>query len=365
MIAGIQLQQFRSYKDSSFEFDPGVNIIVGPNASGKTNLLESILVVSRGQSYRVKDAELLQIGAQWARLDARLFTDDVRTVKIQTKNTSAVQKSFEINEKVIARLHASKQLPVVLFEPDHLQLLSGSPDARRAYLDDLIEQTYPEYAALRKSYKRVLIQRNNLLKQQSTDIQKQLFVWNIRLSELGGKIARYRVQLIALCNEQITELYDALSTRDNQIVIEYVSKFLPESYESSLLSKLESNMQLEIQRGYTLYGPHRDDFVLLIDGSRAEDTASRGEIRTLLLALKILELRIIEKARSQKPLLLLDDVFSELDGRRRQALTSYVSQYQTFITTTDADLVVQHFAGKASIIPTDINSVTESMNVNN
>lgn len=354
MIAGIQLQQFRSYKDSSFEFDPGVNIIVGPNASGKTNLLESILVVSRGQSYRVKDAELLQIGAQWARLDARLFTDDVRTVKIQIKNTSAaVQKSFEINEKVIARLHANKQLPVVLFEPDHLQLLSGSPDARRAYLDDLIEQTYPEYAALRKSYKRVLIQRNNLLKQQSADIQKQLFVWNIRLSELGGKIARYRAQLVALCNEQITELYDALSTRDNQIVIEYVSKFLPESYESSLLSKLESNMQLEIQRGYTLYGPHRDDFVLLIDDNRAEDTASRGEIRTLLLALKILELRIIEKARSQKPLLLLDDVFSELDGRRRQALTSYVSQYQTFITTTDADLVVQHFAGKASIIPTD------------
>jgi DNA replication and repair protein RecF len=329
-----------------------VNIIVGPNASGKTNLLEAVLLVCLGSSYRAKDVELIGHQQPWARIDAQGFDDSTRVVKIQRiPGSDLVQKTFEIDEKKLSRLHASRQLSVVLFEPDHLQLLVGSPENRRNFLDDLIEQLDPEYALVRKQYKRALSQRNNLLKMNPTGIQQQLFVWNIRLSQLGGRVAQARRDLLATINASIAEIYTTIANQPHEAHLAYVSKFNAETYESSLLHKLETNSELEVVRGYTLYGPHRDDFTAFINGNSAEHTASRGEMRTFLLALKVLELRILEQIRGHKPLLLLDDVFSELDGKRRQALTGFVSDYQTFITTTDADLVVQHFTDKARIIP--------------
>lgn len=351
MIAGMHLQGYRSYVDASFEFGPGVNIIVGPNASGKTNLLEAVLVVCRGGSYRVRDSELVGHESSWARIDTQGFDGEKRVVKLQPQPNGVVQKVFEIDEKKLSRLHATRQLPLVLFEPDHLQLLTGSPEARRGFLDDLIEQLDPEYGSIRKQYKRTLSQRNNLLKKNPIGVQQQLFVWNVRLSQLGGRIARSRRELLDTVNMSIAGIYTTIASQQHNARLEYISKFKSEVYESSLLHALESNVEMETVRGYTLYGPHRDDFMAMLNDNPAEHTASRGEIRTLLLALKVLELRIIEEARGQKPLLLLDDVFSELDGKRRQALTGFVRDYQTFITTTDADLVVQHFTDKARIIP--------------
>lgn len=352
MISGMHLQGYRSYNDASFEFSSGVNIIVGPNASGKTNLLEAVLVVCRGSSYRAKDIELIKRDHSWARIDTQGFDGSSRVVKIQRiSDSDLVQKTFEIDEKKLARLHAGRQLSIVLFEPDHLQLLSGSPENRRNFLDDLIEQLDPEYILLRKQYRRALSQRNNLLKKNQTDIQQQLFVWNVRLSQLGGKMAQSRRNLIAVINASIADVYTTIANEPHTACLAYKSKFSADTYESSLLHKLETGVELEVMRGYTLYGPHRDDFSALLNNNLAEHTASRGEMRTFLLALKVLELRILERVRGQKPLLLLDDVFSELDGKRRQALTGFVGDYQTFITTTDADLVVQHFTDKANIIP--------------
>lgn len=345
------MQGFRSYLDASFEFESGVNIIVGPNASGKTNLLEAVLYIAGGSSYRAHDADVVRVGSDWARLDGHMVDSSERTVKLQRRGDSVV-KTFELDEKKLARLHASKHIPVVLFEPDHLQLLSGPPDMRRNFMDDLIEQSYPDFALIRKNYRRTLMQRNNLLKRNPKGLNEQLFVWNVRLSQLGGTIARRRRELLAACNEQIAAIYSSIAGNEASLTLVYGSKFKDDTYESALLHKLETNIDTEVLRGYTLYGPHRDDMQVELNGAAAESTASRGETRTILLALKVLELQIIEAAREQKPLLLLDDVFSELDGKRRQALTGFVKNYQTFITTTDADLVVQHFTAAAHIIPT-------------
>jgi DNA replication and repair protein RecF len=347
MITDLRLQQFRSYSDSSFELSPGVNIVVGPNASGKTNLLEALLLLARGVSYRAKDSELVRFNKPWTRLDAHLSDGNQRTVKINLEPQPA--KQYELTGKTYKRLTLDHSLPVVLFEPDHLRLLSGGPERRREYLDDLLEQTVDGYGALRRKYRRTLAQRNALLKQHGT--QTQIFPWNVRLSELAGQIVRERWQLVDRLNGEVGRLYQKLSGDKTKVSLAYESRWLIDSYESKLLKELENSLELDMTRGFTAAGPHREDLIVLFDGRPAQETASRGEIRTAVLALKIIELKILEEVRGMTPLLLLDDVFSELDGKRRHALTDYLAPYQTFITTTDADAVIGHFTESTNIIP--------------
>jgi DNA replication and repair protein RecF len=349
MITDLRLQQFRSYKDASFEVGPNVNIIVGPNASGKTNLLEALLVVARGSSYRARDVDLVSFGNNWARIDADL-PNSKRVVKLQDAGTEKIQKTFEIDEQPLSRLTQARTLPVVLFEPNHLLLLSSSPELRRTFLDDLLEQTVPSFGHTRRHYKRVLAQRNALLKKHPHDLKQQLFVWNIRLSELGGQVVRERLRLVERFDERARDLYASLAQKDYDIALAYNTQFASDQYETALLHKLESSTELDAVRGFTAHGPHRDDLTVKIDGHAVQEAASRGETRTLVLALKILELQLLKEIRGTSPLLLLDDVFSELDGKRRQGLTAFVADYQTFITTTDADMVVRHFT-TSNIIP--------------
>ena len=349
MLADIELKQFRSYHNDSFEFSDGVNIIVGPNASGKSNLLEAILVLCRGGSYRAADVDLIQFNEPWARIDGSLENGSKRTIKL-TRSHDKSTKSYIIDEKPYTRLTLGHTLPVVLFEPNNLLLLNGQPDARRVYMDDLLEQLRPGFGATRKHYRRVLSQRNALLKRQPRDIEQQIFVWNVRLSELGGHIARERIALIEELADQLSDLYQHLAKADTVVTALYDSQLPFDNYETALLRKLEGSLERDMLRGFTAVGPHRDDLVLSFDGVPAAETASRGETRTALLALKIFELGILEKTRGQKPLLLLDDVFSELDGKRRHALTDYLQNYQTFITTTDADIVGKSFTQKSRLI---------------
>jgi DNA replication and repair protein RecF len=348
MIANLRLQQFRSYSDDSFEFSQGVNIIVGPNASGKTNLLEAILVVARGSSYRVHDVDLIAFKKPWARLDAIMDDDTERIIKLVREPRPS--KSYDMGGKPLRRLTAQYQLPVVLFEPNHLLLLSGSPEARRAYLDDLLEQTTPGYLTVRQQYARTLRQRNALLK-RGPGVVEQLFPWNLRLSELAGKIVRARHDLVITLNDRLPQLYKDLSHSPAEVLMVYESRFEPLQYETLLLKKLEASQELDIARGFTGSGPHREDFTITYNGHQATESASRGEIRTAVLALKIMELQLIEQASGRRPLILLDDVFSELDGSRRKLLTAYIEQYQAFITTTDADIVVQNFTENCNVIP--------------
>lgn len=345
MFTDIRLQHFRSYGDASFEFSPGVNIIVGPNASGKTNLLEALLVLSRGSSYRAKDADLVEFDQPWGRLEAHDTANHSRTCKLAG---SPAVKTYELDGKVYKRLGVNQTLPVVLFEPNHLQLLGGAPELRRAYLDDLLEQTTAGYGSLRRQYRRTLAQRNALLKHGGR-ADMELFPWNLRLSQLGGQIVRERSALAGRLDQTIPKLYKDISNASTIVSLQYASRWAADGYESHLLKKLEADTETDRQRGFTGAGPHREDLVVEFDGHPAAEAASRGETRTLVLALKALELQILQAARGTTPLLLLDDVFSELDGRRRHALTSHLQPYQTFITTTDADVAVQNFAQAHSI----------------
>ena len=349
MIANLRMQNFRSYIDDTFEFSPAVNIVVGPNASGKTNLLEAVLVIARGSSYRAKDTELIAFSQPWARLDALVDNDDTRVVKLM--NEPLPSKSYELSGKPYKRLSLAHSLPVVLFEPNNLQLLHGSPEQRRNYLDELLEQQLANYGATRRNYRRILAQRNALLKRAKKPTNEELFPWNLRLSEFGAYIARKRSELADKINERLGDKYRELATRKTATKLQYETHFPTTEYESKMLKKLESNLAVDGLRGFTTAGPHREDFRVLFDGREAADTASRGETRTLVLALKIIELELLEETRGTQPLLLLDDVFSELDGARRHALTDHLQNYQTFITTTDADIVSKHFTDNANIIP--------------
>lgn len=349
MITDLRLQHFRSFGDASFELSPGVNIIVGPNASGKTNLLEAILVLARGASYRAKDSELVQFGQPWARLDGHSEKSGQRTAKIVREPEPS--KLYELDGKAFKRLGLAHSLPVVLFEPNHLQLFSGSPERRRDYLDDLLEQTIAGYGTTRRQYKRALAQRNSLLKQPGQASKTQLFPWDIRLSQLAGQVARARKELVDNIDADITALYKQLSRTKTKVSVGYANSWPIDNYESQLLKKLEASQADDRQRGFTGSGPHREDLMIAFDGHPAQETASRGEVRTAVLALKIIELKTVQAARDGlSPLLLLDDVFSELDGKRRHALTDYLAPYQTFITTTDADIVLHHFADRCNVI---------------
>lgn len=349
MFTDIRLQNFRSYGDASFEFGSGINIIVGPNGSGKTNLLEALLVVARGDSYRARDIELVKRGAGWARLDAHADSE-ARVVKIEKQNHLA-RKSFEVGGRVLQRLSLQKSMPVVLFEPNHLLLLTGSPDMRRNFLDEVIEQTMPGYATTRRLYRHILAQRNALLKKGLGHARAQVFVWNLRLSELGGKIASERLRLVEQINGLATEAYQGISRSDASVIVEYQSALRSDQYETDLLKRLEGGLEKDCLLGFTSAGPHRDDLRVHLGDWPANETASRGETRSLVLVLKIIELRLLSLVRDgDPPLLLLDDVFSELDGRRRHALTSHLRNYQTFITTTDADIVIKNFTRACNVI---------------
>lgn len=349
-LSEVRLQNFRSYTDASFEVSSGVNIIVGPNASGKTNLLEALLVLARGASYRAKDSELIRFGEPWARIETSDETENSRVVKLVAEN-NGFKKSFDINGQAYQRLSSQKSLPVVVFEPNHLLLLTGSPDMRRSFMDDLIEQTTTNYGAIRQHYRRALAQRNALLKKGLPSAKAQIFVWNLRLSELAGKIVQERRTLIEQINSIASETYQGLSDTMSNIHIGYRTTCPEVQYETALLHRLEANLERDALLGFTSHGPHRDDMTVQLNGHPSSETASRGETRTIILMLKIIELRLLERIYSTTPLLLLDDVFSELDGKRRQALTTFLQSYQTFITTTDADIVVQHFMNSCHVIP--------------
>jgi DNA replication and repair protein RecF len=350
MIDSLRLQKFRSYRDESFEFDPGVNIIVGPNASGKTNLLEALLVAMRGTSFRAKDMDLVAFGAPWARLDAA-GPEGMRTVKLIRQDNGLVKKEFVIHEQKLMRLTLQRTLPAVLFEPNHLLLLHGSPEPRRDYLDDLLELLVPGYTKTRRDYRRTLAQRNALLKRGPV-ARSQLFAWNIRLSELGAQVVRERAELTNRLDTKLGPLYVELAgSRKAAVSVRYQTGGEVAQYGSTLLHLLEQRTDTDIERGFTTVGPHRDDLEVTFNGRLAALCASRGEARTVLLALKVIELSLVEEARGVRPLLLLDDVFSELDGVRRRALTQVTQGYQTFLTTTDADVVVQHFMSDCRIIP--------------
>lgn len=342
MLQSLELKNYRSHKDLSLEFSPQTNVIIGLNGAGKTNILEAILYSYTGKSYRAKDIHLITHNETQSRITST-FIDDIRIAKLDIQQPGVIKKEFLINQKKLSRLGFQHTLPVVMFEPEFMQMISRGPEARRDYFDTLLSHTLQGYNTQLNKYKRIMAQRNTLLK---TNPQKdQLFVWDVKLSQVGGVIASRRQQLIDKINEKISEIYSHLSNTETTVQVVYDSQFPYVEYGNKFLLTLQKNVATDIERGFTTCGPHREDFSFFINNQDVSRTASRGENRTLLLALKIFEMKLVETLREQKPLLLLDDVFSELDEVRQTKLIEYFSDNQVVITTTTITPLMRGVSG--------------------
>lgn len=339
MISSIKLKNFRSYSSATFEFSNKTNIILGKNGAGKTNILEAILFLAIGKSYRANDIDLINYNQNTLQIEG-VFDDKKRTIKIDTEKN----KTITINNSKYKRMQFSQTIPVVLFEPEFMQILSRGPDTRRDYFDSLIARIDPTYQTIVNKYKRTLAQRNNLLKSRNFS-SDEMFVWNIKISELGGIIAKKRYETITEINKEVSKIYSDLATKKHTININYSSKITLDNYSNNLLKGLEKNINIDKEQGFTSLGPHRDDFSFKINKKDVTISASRGESRTLLLTMKIIETGLIKKAREIPPILLLDDVFSELDEERQGKLIDFLYDNQVIITTTTITPLMKGVSG--------------------
>lgn len=329
-IAKLNVQHVRSHDTYTVSLAPEVTIITGPNGSGKTSILEAIYISLQGTSFKGADRDILQHDQQWWRIDV-LFADDAkRTVKFDATKPTA-RKQFIIDDTTTARIPAKNKYPVVLFEPEDLRLLHGSPARRRQFIDRFISQLNPAYAMSVRKYERALKQRNNLLKQPRI-ADDELFTWNIALAEHGAYIIEQRIAYIEQINTNLGALYQDISGSHDDIAIHY-SHTLVGDIKQKLLNELHAVVGRDSYLGNTSVGPHRHDVLFSINTSPALSTASRGEVRTIVLALKFLEVAIIKKLTGKPPIILLDDVFSELDATRQKLLTRQLKGHQIIITS--------------------------------
>lgn len=339
MISYIKLKNFRSYSSATFEFSNKTNIILGKNGAGKTNILEAILFLAVGKSYRASDVDLISYNQNTLQIEG-IFDDKKRVIKLNNDKN----KKITINNSDYKRMQFIQTIPVVLFEPEFMQILSRGPDMRRDYFDSLLSRIDPSYQTTINKYKRTLSQRNNLLKTKNFS-SDEMFVWNIKISELGGVISKKRYEIVTKINKDASKIYSELASKKHMITINYDSKIVLNNYSNNLLKGLEKNIHIDKEQGFTSLGPHRDDFSFTINKKDVTVSASRGESRTLLLTMKIIETGLIKKAREISPILLLDDVFSELDEERQGKLIDFLYDNQVIITTTTITPLMKGVSG--------------------
>lgn len=335
LITNIHVQSFRRHQDYSLPILPNTTVVTGPNGSGKTSLIEALYICLQGSSFKGSDKDALQYEAPWYRIDVTLSDDTIRTVKFEPERQTG-KKQFIINGKTYYRLPAQYKFPIVLFEPDDLRLLHGSPARRRYFIDHFISQLDPEYAVAIRRYDRSLRQRNALLKQPGAT-SDDLFAWNVSLSEYGAYIITKRIEFTHELNLQLGDIYETIAHKNDTIHIEY-SQQLHSNIKQKLLSELHAHTEKDRHLGFTSVGPHRHDIYVSFNASSAMAAASRGEMRTIILAMKFAEVNIIEATTGNKPIILLDDVFSELDAQRQMSLTTKFKSHQTIITSVSAIL---------------------------
>lgn len=331
ILKTLRVQNFRTHSDFILEIGEKSTLISGANGSGKTSLLEAIYFALQGTSFRSSDKEILRNdGSSWFRIDLKDSKDSLRTIIFN----NAVQKSkkqFLVDGNKKARLSANLRIPVVLFEPDDLQLLSGSPTRRRNFLDYFLSQIFPSFQLALTRYNKALKQRNNLLKRDNVS-KDELFPWNLMLAEYGAEIISKRQDFLELLNSKIEEVYFEISGVKDEIEIDYLGEKVS---KNEILAILSENIEQDKILGYTNFGPHKHDIQFIFNKKPAQNVASRGENRSLVLALKFIETDILADSTSKRPIVLLDDVFSELDDDRQKLLTKHFSKYQTIITSTN------------------------------
>lgn len=329
-IKKLRVQHIRTHTQYEISFSPTVTILTGANGAGKTSLLEAVYINLQGSSFRGLDRDVLQHGEDWWRIDIELSDDSSRVAKFDSTRQTT-RKQFTIDSKTTARIPQKHKYPVVLFEPDDLRLLHGSPSRRRQFIDRFISQLDPAYAVALRKYERSLRQRNNLLKQTHVT-EDQLFAWDVSLVEHGSYIISQRTAYIQEINENLEYLYQAISGTKDSIKVSY--SYMPSGdIKQKLLNDLYASRTKDTYVGSTTVGPHRHDLTFLLNTVPATSTASRGEVRTIILALKFLEVAILENHTGKNPIILLDDVFSELDPARQKLLTKQLEGSQIIITS--------------------------------
>jgi DNA replication and repair protein RecF len=343
IVEGIRLINFRNYNNVGVSFSPGINILVGKNAQGKTNLLEAIYMCSTGRSFRTnRDREIINFHKDEAYVGTQLKIgerDKLTEIKLERDKTKRI-KVNKIELKNYRELDTG--LKVVLFSPEDLRLIKEGPSNRRTYLDMSISQIKPLYHYNLRRYNKILFQRNNILKSSrfKGDTSGLLDVFDMQLAKFGALIMLERDNYLKLLLKEAKGVHSIITDSKETLDMEYgssveIGKTLSE-VESRLLEALKENRQKDIEVRTTEIGPHRDDFSILINGNDSKTYASQGQQRSLVLTLKLSEVEILKKDTGYYPVLLLDDVYSELDEDRRRYLTELFSKMQTFITTTDA-----------------------------
>src|SRR5687768_2251810 len=342
-VQSIRVQHVRTHRDYTLAIAPDVTVIMGPNGSGKTSLIEALYIAFRGSSFKGSDKDVLTRGQTWYRIDVGFDDESSRTVKFDAVKTTG-RKQFAVDDRTHYRLPPALRYPVVLFEPDDLRLLHGSPERRRRFIDHFIAQLDPSYQTTLRRYERALKQRNTLLKHQASD--DDFFVWNLTLSEYGATIIEKRLLFIARLNDSLGSMYHHISEKDDHVSMSY-SQLYNGIIQQKLLSELHHALSKDLVLGFTTVGPHRHDVLFDFNTSPALSVASRGEVRSIVLALKFLEIGIIQSITNKAPIILLDDVFSELDERRQNFLIAATTKNQIIITSAtgshaiDTDFVTE------------------------
>lgn len=342
-VENIRLINFRNYKNINTSFNKNINVFVGKNAQGKTNLLEAIYICSTGKSFRTsRDKEIINFEKDEAYIGANMLIGNFDKF-IEIKMAREKLKRIRVNKNELKSYkELNTGLSVVAFCPEDLKLVKDGPQERRSFLDFGISQIKPVYNYNINRYYKILFQRNNLLK--STKLKKDLVnlldVFDVQIAKIGTSIIlernNYIEELFTICKD----IHNKLTLNKEDILLKYNSNvpILDNKIEMEklYLRLLKENISRDIECGTTEVGPHRDDLLMYINDKDVKTYGSQGQQRTIVLSIKLSEVQIIKKERGIYPVVLLDDVFSELDEERRLYLTKSFSEMQTFITVTDA-----------------------------
>lgn len=342
----VELRNFRNYSYEKFYLSSNLNILLGDNAQGKTNLLESIYFSCIGKSFKTKnEKELIKNGLN----NARILIDFEKNngnniISIDFKDNQKFVKLNEINITKMSSLLGN--LACVFFSPNELKLVKEAPEDRRRFLDIDISQINKNYYLNLIKYNKILKERNKLLK--STEnlalIEETLPIWDYQLVSSASEIILSRLDFVEKLNKFSSIEHSNLSSNKENLIVEYAScdNFAgktKEEIEQILLNKILENREKDLKLKYTTVGPHRDDLKIYLNDLEVKSFGSQGQQRTSLLSIKLAELEIFKEVFNEYPLLLLDDVFSELDENRKIRLFERVKNLQTIITTTKFDLV--------------------------
>ncbi len=334
----LQLKNFRNYQQETIDFVDGINIFYGNNGQGKTNILEALFLASMGKSFRTShDNEMIKDGTDGFEIEVYFKESTDSNLKIGYNKNK--QKYIKVNGIYLRKMgDLMGTFPSVVFSPNNMILLSSGPSERRKFMDMALCQLKPIYYFNLQQYNKIIMQKNAFLKNSSREnIDKNMLdVWNMSLAEKGAEIIKERISYIEKVSKYASDFHNKISGNNEKIIVNYESSAGVD--RETFYRKLSDNMKREIDRGMCLLGPHKDDLELTLEGTGdMKKYGSQGQRRTCVLALKLSETKILEEEIGKRPVLLLDDVLSELDDVRQRLLLENIEKTQVFITCTNAD----------------------------